>query len=99
MEYIVPLTFMPTIPTFAVRETSVSRTANVGTVGKNELIVRYRGDLPQEDERSGELWRRKLDPRKSFFFTNNMQRPNRYSCFFVCWISLNDARNIPQWAW
>ena len=29
--------FMPTVPTFAVRETFVSRTANVGTVGKNEL--------------------------------------------------------------
>ena len=29
--------FMPTIPTFAVRETSVSRTANVGTVGMNEF--------------------------------------------------------------
>ena len=28
-------TFMPTVPTFAVRETDVSRTANVGTVGKN----------------------------------------------------------------
>ena len=30
--------FFPTIPTFAVRETSVSRTANVGTVGINRLI-------------------------------------------------------------
>ena len=30
--------FLPTIPTFAVRETVVSRTANVGTVGKNVLI-------------------------------------------------------------
>ena len=30
--------FMPTVPTFAVRETLVSRTANVvGTVGKNGL--------------------------------------------------------------
>jgi len=29
--------FMPTVPTFAVRETSVSRTANVGTVAKNGL--------------------------------------------------------------
>ena len=29
--------FMLTVPTFAVRETSVSRTANVGTVGKNWL--------------------------------------------------------------
>jgi len=27
--------FMPTVPTFSVRETDVSRTANVGTVGKN----------------------------------------------------------------
>ena len=30
--------FLPTVPTFAVRETSVSRTANVGTVGMNGLI-------------------------------------------------------------
>ena len=30
--------FMPTDPTFAVRETDVSPTANVGTVGKNGLI-------------------------------------------------------------
>ena len=29
--------FMPTVPTFAVRETDVSRTANVGTVSKNWL--------------------------------------------------------------
>jgi len=29
--------FMPIVPTFAVRETHVSRTANVGTVGKNGL--------------------------------------------------------------
>ena len=29
--------FLPTVPTFAVRETLVSRTANVGTVGKNGL--------------------------------------------------------------
>ena len=28
---------MPTVQTFAVRETNVSRTANVGTVGKNWL--------------------------------------------------------------
>ena len=34
---------MPTVPTFAVREIDVSRTANVGTVGMNgltSLIVR-----------------------------------------------------------
>ena len=31
--------FMPTIPTFAVRETDVSRTPNVGTVGKNGLTA------------------------------------------------------------
>ena len=30
--------FLPTIQTFAVRETSVSRTTNVGTVGMNVLI-------------------------------------------------------------
>ena len=30
---------MPTVPTFAVRETDVSRTANVGTVGMNGLIT------------------------------------------------------------
>jgi len=30
--------FLPTVPTFAVRETDVSRTANVGTVGMNGLI-------------------------------------------------------------
>ena len=30
--------FMPTIPTFAVRETLVSRTANVGKMGMNGLI-------------------------------------------------------------
>ena len=29
---------MPTVQTFAVRETLVSRTANVGTVGKNWFI-------------------------------------------------------------
>ena len=29
--------FLPTVPTFAVRETDVSRTANVVTVGKNGL--------------------------------------------------------------
>ena len=29
--------FMPNVPTFAVRETSVSRTANVGTMGMNGL--------------------------------------------------------------
>ena len=29
---------MPTVPTFAVRETDFSRTANVGTVGKNWLM-------------------------------------------------------------
>ena len=29
--------FLPTVPTFAVRETDVSRTANVGTVGMNGL--------------------------------------------------------------
>ena len=29
--------FLPTVPTFAVRETSVSRIANVETVGKNRL--------------------------------------------------------------
>ena len=31
--------FLPTVPTFTVRETSVSRTANVGTVGRNGLIL------------------------------------------------------------
>ena len=31
--------FMPTVRTFAVRETRVSRTANIGTVGMNGLIV------------------------------------------------------------
>ena len=31
--------FLPTVPTFAVRETSVSRTANVGTVGMNGFNV------------------------------------------------------------
>ena len=30
---------MPTAPTFAVRETSVSRTANVGMVSKNGIIT------------------------------------------------------------
>ena len=29
--------FLPTVPTFAVRETDVCRTANVGTLGKNIL--------------------------------------------------------------
>ena len=33
--------FMPTVPTFAVRETDVSRTANVGTVGMNGLNYKY----------------------------------------------------------
>ena len=32
--------FMPTVPTFAVRETDVSRTANVGTMGMNGLITK-----------------------------------------------------------
>jgi len=31
-------TFLPTVPTFAVRETTVSLTANVGTVGMNGLM-------------------------------------------------------------
>ena len=31
--------FLPIVPTFAVRETLVSRTENVGTVGKNGLIL------------------------------------------------------------
>ena len=31
--------FLPTVSTFAVRETSVSRTANVGTVGMNGLKI------------------------------------------------------------
>ena len=31
--------FLPTVPTFAVRDTHVSRTANVGTVSMNGLIV------------------------------------------------------------
>ena len=35
--------FMPTVPTFALRETDVSRTANVGTVGKNRLRKRNGG--------------------------------------------------------
>ena len=35
--------FMPTVPTFAVQETDVSRTANVGTVGKNWLRRRNGG--------------------------------------------------------
>jgi len=35
--------FMPTFQTFAVRETDVSRTANVGTVGKNWLRKRNGG--------------------------------------------------------
>ena len=34
---------MPTVQTFAVRETSVSRTANVGMVGKNWLQKRNVG--------------------------------------------------------
>ena len=32
--------FMPTVPTFAVRETDVSQTANVGTVGMNGLLIK-----------------------------------------------------------
>ena len=35
--------FMPTVPTFAVRETDVSRTSNVGTVGKNWFRKRNGG--------------------------------------------------------
>ena len=31
--------FLPTVPTFVVRETDVSRTAGVGTVGMNGLIA------------------------------------------------------------
>ena len=34
---------MPTVPTYAVRETDVSRTAYVGTVGKNWLRKRNGG--------------------------------------------------------
>jgi len=39
--------FMPTVPTFAVRETDVYRTANVGTVGKNWLtdVDHRRGNI------------------------------------------------------
>ena len=40
--------FMPTVQTFAVRETSVSRTANVGTVGKNGLISSHVTCIPRE---------------------------------------------------
>ena len=36
--------FLPTVPTFAVRETDVSRTANVATVGKNWLRAFCRND-------------------------------------------------------
>ena len=35
--------FLPTVSTFALRETDVSRTANVGTVGKNWLWKRNGG--------------------------------------------------------
>jgi len=48
-----PLRFRNQVPTFAVRETDVSRTANVGTVGINvllifnESIIMYRGGLLQ----------------------------------------------------
>jgi len=42
-------TFLPTVPTFAVRETTVSRTANVGMVGKNGLrvILKHQGSPPE----------------------------------------------------
>ena len=47
---------MPTVPTFAVRETDVSRTANVGTVGKNGLKKKEKkGPPPQLAEQVGAL--------------------------------------------
>ena len=42
--------FLPTVPTFAVRETDVSRTANVGTVGKSGLnFFFFTGSARSED--------------------------------------------------
>ena len=43
-----PLRFRNQVLTFAVRETDVSRTANVGTVGKNGLMlgIYQRGKVP-----------------------------------------------------
>ena len=38
------LRFRNQVPTFAVRETDVSRTANVGTVGKNGLNAEEGGE-------------------------------------------------------
>ena len=40
--------FLPTVPTFAVREADVSRTANVETVGMNGLSSDLRGTLSVE---------------------------------------------------
>ena len=46
--------FMPTVPTFAVRETDVSQTANVGTVGMNGLSIVVRRQCNYAQQRRWE---------------------------------------------
>ena len=66
--------FMPTVPTFAVRETNVSRTENVGTVGMTGLIVGAHYPGPSSSPPAPPL----------IFFTRNFFPPNFLSPRIWC---------------